>query len=67
MWLYVSIKIRLSHHHVKGGTITVVERPVVAVSLLIVHCLQGVSTLFELLFQHAPSQLLFLDFSDRLG
>ena len=36
---YISIRIRLSNHHVKGGTITVVERPVVTVSLLIVHCL----------------------------
>ena len=43
MWLYVSIKIRLSNHHVKGGTITVVERLAFAVSLLIVHCLQGLA------------------------
>ena len=51
MWLYVSIKIRLSHHHVKGGTITVVGRPAVAVSLLIVHCLRGgVSTLSSFYF-----------------
>ena len=27
MWLYVSIKIRLSHHQVKGGTITVDQLP----------------------------------------
>ena len=43
MWFYVSIKIRLSHHQVKGGTITVVERSVVTVSLLIAHCLQGLA------------------------
>ena len=36
---YISIRIRLYNHHVKGGTITVVERPVITVSLLIVHCL----------------------------
>lgn len=38
---YISIRIRPYHHHVKGGTITVVERPVVTVSLLIVHCYKG--------------------------
>lgn len=43
MWLHVSMKIRLSHHHLKGGTITVVERPAIAVSLLIVHCLRGLA------------------------
>ena len=38
---YISIRIRLSNHHIKGGTITVVERPVITVSLLIVHCYKG--------------------------
>lgn len=36
---YISIRVRSYHHHVKGGTITIVERPAIAVSLLIVHCL----------------------------
>ena len=50
MWLYVSIKIRLSHHHIKGGIITVVERPAIAVSLLIVHCLQGLALYLSFYF-----------------
>ena len=31
MWLHVSMKIRLSHHHIKGGTITVDQLPPIEV------------------------------------